>query len=672
MKHAAFKFVSLVAGMTLWASLAVASPTRSLALPSPGEILDTGALVSHGYKGQHVRVGVISDGASNYGVLSRAGILPKDVAFFGDASGNGDEGDWMMQVVHDIAPGAKLGFCPADSSSASQVVGCARALVDQFHADIVVDDLNFMPVFWVPTQKDIAYGALKREHPHVLFFTGVGNNGGGYYQGAWMPVSVNILGQSYQAQDFGRSVGQGSRPYDSTSIPPGRGITILLGSNIQPGGAPYCASNNPKITLAVLDSQNDLLASKSSRCPQINLSYSNDTGAMQRVRIAIMLDADTAASDLAFKMVVRAAGEQAISPVMIRYATEGGAGNSATFPGLMAIAAVDPATALHGKYLIEDYANGGPQCLAYGPPAQGETWFRLATAHCVRQPRFVVPDRIVVAFPSPDGMGFRMKPFVGDSSAGPAGAGVAALLLSAHVPAARIESLLERTARPQTGTPGWNARYGYGLIDADAAAAAAGVLPRLPDQSSIGVNATTSIFRPSPAFQRDRQLVIEAKRGGDQALTALQTAAKRGDADAQTWLAMYDHGVGNGAGTARWCWAAAQQGQPAAEYLMGILFYKGWGVPQDQRASHAWWLRAARAGMAQAIYYLGLTEAESRGTATNFVNGYALMLAARQRGELPPASLTTMQRVKAFLNAEDLAKAQALAIRYAANPASIK
>ncbi len=105
---------------------------------------------------------------------------------------------------------------------------------------------------------------------------------------------------------------------------------------------------------------------------------------------------------------------------------------------------------------------------------------------------------------------------------------------------------------------------------------------------------------------------------------------------------------------------------------MGNLFFKGWGVPQDHRAAHAWWLRAARTGMAGALYYLGLTEAESRGAATNLVNGYALMLAAQRRGRTSPASRPTMEMIKSHLNQGDLAKAKTLASRYAADPATVE
>ena len=274
MKHRMIKLSALLAGALFWGAALAASPGAPLRMPAPGDILDTGALLSHEYDGRGVRVGVISNGVTNYGVLARAGILPKDVTFLGDMPGNGDEGDWMMQVVHALAPGAKLGFCPADFRSSRQASDCARVLVEQFHADIIADDINPMPVFWFPTPKAIADGALKRNHPNVLFFTGAGNNGGGYYQGTWTPIPLAVSGSIYQAQDFGHSVGQGSRPYDSTSIPPGRGMNILLGSNTRPGGEPdRCAPTNPKITLAVLDPQNNLLTSKTSRCPLLELSY---------------------------------------------------------------------------------------------------------------------------------------------------------------------------------------------------------------------------------------------------------------------------------------------------------------------------------------------------------------------------------------------------------------
>ena len=346
-------------------------------------------------------------------------------------------------------------------------------------------------------------------------------------------------------------------------------MNILLGSNTRPGGEPpSCAPINPEVTLAVLDPQNNLLASETSRCPLLELSYSNHTGAMQRVRIVILLRGDSPVPGLAFKMAVIQAGEVGTGPVQIRYGT-GGAGSSATEPGLMAVAAVDPNTGRHGRFMIEDYANSGPQCLDYDRSAEGGSLVHLQSLHCFRQPRFVVPDRTIVAYPSQDGPGYEMKPFLGDSSAGPAAAGAAALLLSAHVPPRRIETLFEQTARAQTETRGWNASYGYGLIDADAAAAAAGVLPPPPDKQFRASDAAPGIFHPSPAFLRDRQLMMMAKQGDSQSLATLEATAKQGDANAQTWLAVHDHGAGDDNAAARWCRAAAQQGQPAAENFMG-------------------------------------------------------------------------------------------------------
>ena len=87
----------------------------------------------------------------------------------------------MLQVVHDIAPRAQLAFCPGGAPR--QTVACAKRLIDRFHAAIVVDDINPRPVFFVPTAKARGYARLLQRHLQALFFAGVGNNGGGYYQG---------------------------------------------------------------------------------------------------------------------------------------------------------------------------------------------------------------------------------------------------------------------------------------------------------------------------------------------------------------------------------------------------------------------------------------------------------------------------------------------------------
>ncbi len=44
---------------------------------------------------------------------------------------------------------------------------------------------------------------------------------------------------------------------------------------------------------------------------------------------------------------------------------------------------------------------------------------------------------------------------------------------------------------------------------------------------------------------------------------------------------------------AAWLHRAADQGHAQAQYTLGLMYYKGYGVAQDPRQAAAWWRRAA-------------------------------------------------------------------------------
>src|SRR5687768_7484294 len=61
-----------------------------------------------GLTGAGVEVGVMSDGVSNLAASQAAGELPNNVVV--TDPGGGDEGTAMLEIVHDMAPGAALRF----------------------------------------------------------------------------------------------------------------------------------------------------------------------------------------------------------------------------------------------------------------------------------------------------------------------------------------------------------------------------------------------------------------------------------------------------------------------------------------------------------------------------------------------------------------------------------
>src|SRR5215831_5081779 len=97
-----------------------------------------------GIDGTGVKVGVLSDSATpaRVAALIATGDLPPDtVVLPGQASTGSDEGTAMMEIVHDLAPGAKLYFATANGGQANFAnnINALRAA----GCDIIVDDITY-------------------------------------------------------------------------------------------------------------------------------------------------------------------------------------------------------------------------------------------------------------------------------------------------------------------------------------------------------------------------------------------------------------------------------------------------------------------------------------------------------------------------------------------------
>jgi uncharacterized repeat protein (TIGR01451 family) len=93
-----------------------------------------------GIDGAGVKIGVISDGVSNLASSQATGDLGSVTVLTGQ-TGSGDEGTAMLEIIHDIAPGAKLYFATAMNGIAS----FAQNILDLRTAgcDIIVDDVGY-------------------------------------------------------------------------------------------------------------------------------------------------------------------------------------------------------------------------------------------------------------------------------------------------------------------------------------------------------------------------------------------------------------------------------------------------------------------------------------------------------------------------------------------------
>jgi hypothetical protein len=133
-----------------------ANPEVSHISPAPIARTNVGALTSQAYishkanlvvnagiDGTGVRVGVLSDSADAMAALISSGDLPADTVIVPGQAGSGEsEGTAMMEIIHDLAPGAKLFFATAfngEDSFADNI----RTLRDVYHCDIIVDDVSY-------------------------------------------------------------------------------------------------------------------------------------------------------------------------------------------------------------------------------------------------------------------------------------------------------------------------------------------------------------------------------------------------------------------------------------------------------------------------------------------------------------------------------------------------
>jgi len=78
--------------------------------------------------------------------------------------------------------------------------------------------------------------------------------------------------------------------------------------------------------------------------------------------------------------------------------------------------------------------------------------------------------------------------------------------------------------------------------------------------------------------------------------------------------------------------AATVAGEPAAAYEVATRFAEGRGVPQNFEAAAAWFERAARGGLAPAMFRLGALYEKGNGVARNLSEARRLYLAAAEKG----------------------------------------
>ena len=423
---------------------------------------------THGVDGTGIGVGVISDGVEALAAQQATGDLPPHLTILpGQAGGafdvacggrsSGSEGTAMLEIVHDLAPGADLFFAEGGGGPAQMAQNVEDLCTAG--ADVIVDDIAYLlaPVFQAG---DIARAVSAVTARGCYYFSSAGN-GGNHHHGtsavwegdfaAGTPLDLDGVAAGAAYHDFGGGVtGNGI-------VGSGEYYISLQWSD------PLGASDND-YDLFLIGANDNVIASSTNTQDGTQDPFEYFPGACggeyAGARLAIVRNAGAAGRYLRL---------DAGSPLGI--ATAGntfGHAASQHAVGVGAVAVPPGGGAFEATATVEWFSSDGPRRIFFEADGTAITPGDLSSAggRLLDKPDVAAADAVSTATP-----GF--SPFYGTSAAAPHVAAIGALMVEAAggparlAPAALGEAL--RGSALDILAPGVDAASGAGIAMAPAA-----------------------------------------------------------------------------------------------------------------------------------------------------------------------------------------------------------
>lgn len=449
-----------------------------------------------GVQGTGITVGVLSDSYNQqHGAADDQANddLPPAVNVLDD-TGNcsgpcTDEGRAMMQIIHDVAPGAGLAFHTAFGGQAGFANGI-RALADA-GADVIVDDVIY---FAEPMFQDgvIAQAVDDVVASGVAYFSAAGNQARNSYEAAFDPSGEPLyVSGGYRGELHDFNPGGGVDWLQSITVPVG-GIVIVTLQWDSPFGSLHQgdgSSNDVDIYLA--DAGGTLIFAQSI---SDNIASGEPVETLQFVNYGFGTEFNIAITHYdgpqagLMKYVILGSSGVAVNEYRTDSGTLYGHANAA---GAEAVGA-----AFYQK--TPEFGVNPPQLEAFSSAGGVPILFdsagnRLSTPLLRDKPELVAPDGVNTTFFYQDSSldTDDWPNFFGTSAAAPHAAAVAALMqeVNAGLTPADLYQALEQTAI-NMDAPGFDHDSGWGLVEANLAVeVAAGSAPPPPaNEPPVAVN----------------------------------------------------------------------------------------------------------------------------------------------------------------------------------------
>ncbi len=456
-----------------------------------------GARAQFGVDGSGVTVGVLSDsfdtGEGSYAADRQSGDLPAGVTVLADYPGGTDEGRGMMQLIHDVAPGAGLAFHTAFNGIADFANGIVE--LAQAGAQIIVDDVIY---FEEPMFQDgaIAQAVDTVVNGGVAYFSSAGNAARQSYESAFADSGEDLFiddGSGHltfagHLHDFNPAA-DGVDYLQSIYVPFFSSVVLVLQWD-EPffsvsGGSG--STSDVDLYLANADGTGVYAQSTTRNTggdPVEILQFTNNVDMFGNFNLMITSFEGRQPSLMKYLWY-----DSGFSPTTVN---EYGTASGTTFGHANAAGAEAVGAAYYGDTpafgknppLLESFSSAGGTPILFNSSGG-----RLAEPVVRQKPEIVAPDGANTTFfpPGNDTDGDGYPNFYGTSASAPHAAAVAALMREANpnlTPAA-IYTALESTAldmndRLNPAFPdGVDYDTGHGLVQADVAVGAAGGGPRL-------------------------------------------------------------------------------------------------------------------------------------------------------------------------------------------------